>query len=176
MKMAKFTTRKKSNKTRIPPEVAAIADVAATYIANWTRKEVNKLKNTPLCIPVKHGYLIGNYSLRVNNNRTCSLYNSYDGFVHTFDSKINAVLYTIYTIKKSYAKADTILRLDSEINKNYIDTLTFSRAVNTARKKGDYDSVDIKQSRLEIAQKRLEAAREEISRMHRSAKINKVWE
>jgi hypothetical protein len=97
-------------------------------------------------------------------------------FVHRFESKISAILYTIYTIKCQYWAADQILRCDQEINKHYTDTLALRHCIEQARRRGDYDAVDIKNSRLEIAESLLNLARDRISKMHRTAKYNKVWE
>lgn len=160
----------------MPPEVKLIADLAAGYISYWTNTELGKLtKSTPLCIPLKNGYRIGLYTLTVNKNRTCELRDSNREFVHTFDNKISAILYTVYTIKNNLRKADEIITLDKEINKNYMDILAMKGIQAQAKARKDYETVDIRQSRLEIAQKQLEIARDKISKIHIHAKYNKVW-
>jgi len=69
-----------------------------------------------------------------------------------------------------------LLMWDREINKNYIDMLNLRRIVDAARKRGDYTVVDSRTARLEIAETKLNFAREKISAIHRTAKLNKVWE
>lgn len=174
--MAKSRTRKKSHKDSMPPEVSQIVDLAAGYISHWTNKELARMSQvTPLCILTKTGYKIGLYKLVVNKNKTCEVHNPNKEFVHTFDNKISAVLYTIYTIKNNIKKATEIIELDREINKNYMDVLAMKGSQSRARAKKEYDIVDIRQSRLEIAQKQLEIARDKILKIHTYAKYNKVW-
>lgn len=162
----------------MPPEVKQIANLATDYIKHWTSRELTRLQNerTPVCIPTATGYKIGNYNLFVNKNRTCEVRNHYNEFIHTFDNKVSAIIYTVYIIKNKLNAADEILRLDQEINKNYIDVLAMKRSQDRARTKKDYDIVDIRQARLDEAQKQLEIARDKLSKIHLHAKYNKVWE
>jgi hypothetical protein len=178
MKMAKSHTRKKSAKP-IPAEIAVQLDSVTDYIKQWTDRELEKIKtsnDTPVCIPVKGGYRLGNYRIQISPNKTSELYNQNRELVHTFDNKISAVLYTIYTIKMKYNTADEIMFWDKEINKNYTDSLNLKRTIDRARKSQDYESVDIRTARLEIAQANLDFARDKLSALHSHAKFNKVWE
>jgi hypothetical protein len=178
MKMAKSNTRKKYVKKRsspIPTEVVAAAD----YIKKWTTRELSKLqteKSAPLCIPVNNGYRIGLYYLTVNPNKTCDVQNPTREFVHRFENKISAILYTIYTTKKQYWKADEILTCDKEINKCYTDMLNLRHVIECARQRKDYITVDTRQARLEIAETGLTIARDKMQDLHRDAKLAKVWE
>jgi hypothetical protein len=96
--------------------------------------------------------------------------------VHTFDDKISAILYTIYTVKQKHWAADEIIALDSEINKCYADVQTLRHGLESARKRGDYFTVDTRQSRLELAETRLSVAKNKISKIHKTGKYYKVWE
>ena len=96
--------------------------------------------------------------------------------IHVFREKVSAVLYTIYTIKKQYWIANDIKYLDQEINKNYTDILTMRICMESAVKRGDYVYADIRQARLDTAQYKLTRAQEQLSAIHRRAKIAKVWE
>ena len=178
--MARSRTRKKSNKDiKLPPELSAVADLATEYIANWTTRELARISlsySTPLCVPTKHGYKIGVYTLTVNKNKTCELKDTSQEFTHTFDSKVSAVLYAIYTIKNNLNTAREILTLDKEINKNYTDILAMRSMRDRARAKKDYEMFDIRQTRLELAQNQLDLARDKISKIHKQAKYFKVWE
>jgi hypothetical protein len=176
--MAKSRTRKKSAKPQVPPTVREITNAATAYIKHWTNHELGKLQNahTPICIPTKYGYRIGTYTLNVQKNKSCELIDVNREFVHTFDNKINAILYTIYTIKNNYRKADEIIALDKEINKHSTDIMAMKRSQQHAKSKKDYEIVDIRQARLEIAQKQLEIAHNKISKIRLNAKYNKVWE
>jgi len=180
--MAKSHTRKKFVKkpnTPSPKEITQVTDLATDYIKHWTRNELGKLqqnRDTSICIPVKNGYKIGLYNLKIHPNKTCDVIDANGELVHTFDNKINAVLYTIYTIKRKYWISDEILVFDKEINKNYVDTLTLRRGIDLALANKDYFKVDVKQARLEIAQKKLELFKEKMMSIHRRAKLNKVWE
>ena len=178
MKMARSRTRKKSVS---PPnsQIRKLSNVATDYIKQWTERELGKLHATeksPVCVPVKHGYKIGLYHLHVNPNKTCDVQDHNREFVHRFESKISAILYTIYTIKKQYWLADQILYWDREINKHYTDMLALRHNMEQARKRKDYNALDIRQSRLEIAENKLNLARDRILKMHKTAKYNKVWE
>ena len=179
MKMAKSHTRKKFDKTPKPSEVRQLTNIATGYLKHWTNRELNKIQQStksPLCIPVNNGYKIGSYLLTVHANKTCDVYNHLRELVHCFDSKVSAILYTIYTIKQQYYQADEVIRWDKEINKNYIDMLNLRRIIEIAVKKKDYLTVDTRQARLEIAETKLTFAQEEISKLHRTAKYYKVWE
>jgi hypothetical protein len=176
--MAKSSTRKKFNKTPPKSVTREISTLATAYVKQWTQKELGRLQQqqNPICIPTNTGYKIGLYSLVVNSNRTCELFDHNSELVHVFDTKINAVLYTIYTIKHKYWVSDQILTLDKEINKNYVDAQTLRRGIQLAQDLKDFYKVDIKQARLEIAEKKLELARDKISKIYKTAKYYKVWE
>lgn len=183
MKMVKLHTRKKfvkkKSKNKPPDQVTQLTNQATDYIKQWTQRELGKLQenqDTSICIPTNNGYKIGLYNLRVNPNKTCELFDRNEELVHIFEHKISAILYTIYTIKRRYRAADDILRLDTEINKNYTDMLTLRRGIARATIEKDYVALDSKQNRLEIAERELELARAKMAQIHRTAKYNKVWE
>jgi hypothetical protein len=176
--MAKSSTRKKSAK-QVPTEVTQVINLAADYIKWWTDRELERLRTenkNPVCVPVKNGYRIGLYRLQVYPNKTCEVYDVNREMMHRFENKVSAIIYTIYTIKKQYRLADEILACDQEINKNYADMLSLRRSLEQAQRNKEYDIVDIRRSRLEIAQTKLEFARDKISKIHKHAKYNKVWE
>ena len=174
--MVKSRTRKKSNKSQaVEQALAATTD----YIKHWTNRELAKLQKeelNPVCIPTAEGYRIGLYFLTVNPNKTCDVFDYNHEFIHRFESKISAILYSIYTIKKKYWIAEQLVQLDTVINKNYMDSLSLQRVIDAAHKRQDFTTVDIKQIRLEIAQKELTAARAKIAKIHQEAKYLKVWE
>jgi hypothetical protein len=176
--MVKSHTQKKFAKPA-NKEIKAVSNAATDYIKQWTTRELGKLQQdhaSPLCIPVKNGYRIGLYHLTVNPNKTCDVYNHNKEFVHRFETKISAILYTIYTIKKHYWTADEILMWDREINKCYTDMVNLRRIVDGAKQRKDYVTVDTRVPRLEIAETRLNLARDKISKLHKTAKYYKIWE
>ena len=178
MKMVKSPTRKKFNNNH-PVIPRAVSNVAADYIKQWTNRELGRIQTEEVktvCVPVKNGYRIGLYHLHINPNKTCDVLDPNGEFVHRFENKISAILYTIYTIKQRYWIADNILQLNTEINKNYTDMLSLRRCIDQARLRKDFVAVDIKQNRLEIAEAQLNLFRGKIQQIHRTAKINKVWE
>ena len=180
MKMARSRTRKKSgNKTRPVVVPQAVTTAASDYITQWTKHELHKLQRvetSPICIPTKNGYKIGLYSLKLFPNKTCEVYDHNTEYVHTFENKISAVLYAILSIKRRYAAAREIIQLDTEINKNYTDMLAFRRSINCALQRKDYDTVDVKVARLEIAETRLTLARDQVAKVHKHAKWHKIWQ
>jgi hypothetical protein len=179
MKMAKSRTQKKSNKNPTPADIQNISNSVTDYLKYWTNKELEKLQSNKLqlvCIPIKNGYKIGFYRLTVHPNRVCDVYKHGNEFVHRFDSKVSAVLYTIYTIKNKFYNADEIMYWDKQISKCYTDMTNLRRIINQARINKDYVTVDTRIPRLEIAEADLSVAREKIAQIHRLAKINKVWE
>ena len=160
-------------------EIQAASAVATDYIKRWTDRELYKIQQeqtTPLCIPVANGYRIGQYRLKTNPNRTCDLHDHNGEFVHRFENKISAILYTIYTIKKKYWTADEILVWDREINKCYTDVLALRDTIEKARARQDYVTVDTRMPRLEMAETRLALARDKISKIHKTAKYYKIWD
>ena len=178
MTMVKSYTRKKYAKPA-NHEIRAVSNAATDYIKQWTTRELGKIQlgaSSPICVPVKNGYKIGLYQLTVHPNKTCDVHNHNGDFVHRFEGKISAILYAIYTIKRKYYAADEILACDREINKCYTDMLSLRHAVEEARKRKDYVTVDTRLPRLEMAETRLNLARDKISKIHKTAKYNKVWE
>ena len=177
--MARSRTRKKSSSKITSPEIKQIATIATDYIKHWTMLELSKLQQAnqiPICIPTASGYRIGVYLLTIKSDNACELYNAYHELMHVFESKISAVLYTIYIIKQKYSFADEILVLDKQINKSYIESLILQRTIDRARFNKLYDIVDIRQSRLDISQRQLTQARNEMATIYKRAKINRVWE
>ena len=176
--MAKpYTQKKFDNKAK--PTVAQELTQVTDYIKRWTNRELDKLQeqsSTPICVPTNTGYRIGLYRLHVHPNKTTDVYNHNSEFVHRFESKISDILFTIYTIKRKYGAADEILACNKEINKCYTDMLNLRRTIEQAKQRGDYVTVDTRMSRLEIAETRLNLARDKISKLHKTAKYYKVWE
>ena len=177
--MAKFRTQKKSNIKPTRADIKQLSNNVTDYLKYWTNKELDKLQSNsqqPVCIPLKNGYKIGFYKLLIHPNKVCDVFKYGNEFVHRFESKVSAVLYTIYTIKHKFHNADEILYWDSEISKCYTDMTNLRRIIDQARIKKDYVTVDTRMPRLEIAETRLTFARDKIGQIHRLAKINKVWE
>jgi hypothetical protein len=179
--MAKSPTKRKfakKTKPHLPPEMRQMTNLAADYIKHWTTKELGSLQRnkTPICIPINNGYKIGTYTLIINKNKTCELHDANKEFLHLFDNKINAILYTVYSIKNQIKTAREIMQLDMEINKNSTDITAMRRSQERARARKEYDIVDIRQARLEVSEKQLEDAKDKILKIQRYAKFNKVWE
>jgi hypothetical protein len=180
---AKAKTQAKSSKPKTPPMSAQkITDIdaekATRQIKNWTTQEIthlHKVNRTPVCVPTSDGYRIGLYKLNCQDNRY-RLYDANQTFVHEFDSKASAVLYAIFSIKNNVVKAAEILDLDQDINKNYMDVVMLSRRITGLQRQNDWTGAEIREYRLEIAERRLEALRDKISKIHRSAKYNKIWD
>jgi len=174
-------TRAKSTKPQISaiPKITEVDAAQATrQIKNWTRQEITHLHQvdrTPICMPTSDGYRIGLYKLTCTDHRY-RLYDADQMFIHEFDSKASAVLYAIHLIKDNIHKATEILDLDQDINKNYMDVLMLRRKIAGLQRQSDWISAEIREYRLEIAQRRLEALRDKISKIHRSAKYNKIWD
>ncbi len=178
--MARSRTRKKfakKEKVYIPPEISREIDQTAQRIKRFTDRELNNLqkKQTPLCIPVENGYRIGSYRLKYYPNRACEVWEDGKYLIHTFADKVSAVLYTIYTIKQNMQVAKDILQLDQRINKNNADIMYLRRFIKIRDSRGEYNEADIRRARLEIAEQRLKDAQAELARIHRTAKLNKVW-
>ena len=183
MKMAKLPTRKKFAKRRptveTPSQLKQVTSATTDYIKKWTQRELAKIQreeSTPICIPTDDGYRIAQYRLKVHNNKTCDVLDHNLEFIHRFEDKVSAILYVIYTLKQKYYQADQLLGLSTEINKCYADMLSFRWGVEQARKRKDFIAVDNRQARLEIAENRLNVARNKILKIHKEAKYLKVWE
>lgn len=178
MKMAKSPIRKKSDKKLDPIVNQAIKDTT-NYIKQWTLSELGKIQkeqHNPVCVQTDTGYRVGLYKLELNPDQTCALYNVNSELMHVFESKLSAIIYTIYTIKHRYKDAAEILQLDTEINKNYTDVVILQRQIRRAKETKQFDVMDIRQARLDNAQERLFLARNRISKIHKYAKYNKIWE
>jgi hypothetical protein len=180
--MARSRTQKKYAKptpTIFSPFVEKEISNASEKIKKWTKSELARIqrdKNETTCIPVKNGYKIGLYQLHVYPNKTCDVNDHHGELIHRFDNKISAILYTIYRIKSHLKIANEILSLDQEINKNYTDMCSLRSSLDSALKQKDYFKADVRQARLDIAEKRLELAKDKILKIHKTAKYDKVWE
>lgn len=178
--MVRSRTQKKFAKKTTPPSALKQVTSATTdYIKQWTQREMAKLQHeeqTPVCIPIKNGYKIGLYTLTVYPNKTCDVFDYNQEFVQRFDDKISAILYAIYTIKKKYWVADDLVQINAEINKHYTDMLNFRHSLEQAQKRQDFITVDVRQTRLEIAEFSLKLARDRLSKIHKTAKYYKIWE
>jgi len=177
--MGKSPTKRKSAKKTGPTIPRNITYATTDYIKQWTERELGKMQiqaAAPLCIPVKNGYRVGLYHLTVNPNKTCDVLDPNQEFVHRFESKISAILYAIYMTKRQYWRSDEILYWDQEINKNYTDLASLRYTIDQAQKRKDYVTVDTRMPRLEIAETRLNLAREHILKIHKTAKYYKIWE
>jgi Holliday junction resolvase-like predicted endonuclease len=162
-----------------PTALKQITTATTDYIKQWTQRELVKIQDKeqiPVCVPVKNGYKIGLYTLTVYPNKTCDVFDRNQEFVYRFDDKISAILYTIYTIKKKYWIADDLVKLNIEINKHYNDMLSFRRSLERAQQGQDYVTVDVRQTRLEIAEFYLKLARDKLSKIHKTAKYYKIWD
>jgi hypothetical protein len=177
--MAKQRTKRKSNKQPMPAEVSAVINLATDYIANWTKTELYKIEadsNTPICVSIPGGFKIGQYFIQVESTKRCIVLNSFKEHIHTFQDKRSAVLYTLHLVKRQYKAADQIVVLDDEINKNYTDVQIWRTRIAKARQRKDYEVVDIRNARLRVAEKHLEIARDNLSKIYLSAKYNKIWD
>lgn len=177
--MGKSRTKRKFAKKTSPAIPRDVTNATTDYIKKWTDRELSKIQieeGAPLCIPVKNGYRIGLYHLQINPNKTCNVLNPNREFIHCFDSKISAILYTIYISKNQYWRSDEILQWDQEINKHYADVANLRHIIEQAQKRKDYVTVDTRMPRLEISETRLNLAREHISKIHKTAKYYKIWE
>lgn len=180
MTMARSRTRRKfakKEKVNVPIEISREIDLTARRIKRFTDRELNNLQQAqnPLCIPTETGYRIGSYRLRCYPNKSCEVWEDSQTLVHTFRDKVSAVLYTIYTIKHNVHLAQEIRQLDEKINKNYTDIIYLRRVANAAEKRGEYNVADARIARIDLAQRRLTEAQAELARIHRMAKLNKVW-
>lgn len=181
--MAKSHTRKKFVKrppaAEPPSKLKQVTSATTDYIKQWTQRELSKIQKddtTTICIPTLDGYRVGSYRLKVYPNRTCDILDHNQEFLYRFESKISAILYAIYSIKRRYYLADELVRLNSEINKSYTDMLNLQHSLELAKKSKDYVTVDVRQARLDIAENRLKEARDKILKIHHTAKLNKVWQ
>jgi len=171
----KFVKKHKPFQKNIPQEVVQVTD----YIKRWTNRELAKIQQkdtSPVCTPTRDGYRIGQFRLKVYPNKTCDVLDHNLEFVHRFESKVSAILYTIYRIKNNHWQADQILQTSCEINKNYTDMLHFKHGVEQSLKIKDFVALDNKQARLEVAENKLQIYREKMLKIHRHAKLSKVWE
>lgn len=181
MTMAKSNTRKKFVKKHTPPQQQIPEEFTQVtdYIKQWTNRELVKIQqkdSKPICIPTIDGYRIGHYRLKIYPNKTCDVLDHNLEFVHRFENKISAILYAVYAVKNNHWQADQILQTSSEINKNYTDMLHFKHGLEQSVKNKDFVAADNKQARLAIAENNLQIYRDKMFKIHRHAKLSKVWE
>ncbi len=174
--MATRKNKKKKPDVDIPREISRIA---TDYLKDWTNREIQRIQvsnRNPICIPVKDGFKIGTYKITLHKNHTCDLHDFNSEYIHRFDNKVSAILYAVYTIKHKFHLADRILQWDNEINKNYTSSIFLRRTIAKGLASKDYFKVDMARARLELAEYKLQIARDNLLKMCKTAKYYKVWE
>jgi hypothetical protein len=128
---AKYHTRKKfSNQQK------KLVNLAANYIIDWTKKELNKYKNKPVVIQVgDYGFLVGKFKI-TGVTKNCWSVNDNDGqLVHYFISKTNAILFCMCETTQDFDSARELLELDSRIGKLENDLEQYQFGITTSKDK-----------------------------------------
>lgn len=182
MKTGKYTTTRKSKnkkqKEKLPPEIAAVADVASTYIASWTKRELQRLQQEtkPICFPVKDGYIVGKYTVKKLPTEQWRVTDVDNLHIHDFYYKLGAILYAIFSSKNQLVSAKEVLTLDVEFSKHDNDIRMYRHSITRAASNKNYFLYDKLVARLDVSRQRKEIAGAELQRIFNKAKFYKIWE
>jgi hypothetical protein len=180
MKTVKYTTTKKSKNKQgpLPAEVAVIADLASTYIASWTKKELQRLQHDikPICVPIKGGYIVGKYTIKKLDTEQWRVFDQDHAKIQDFYYKQGAILFAIYSSKNHLITAKELLSLDAEFTKHDNDIRMYKYSIDRAIANKNYFLYDKLISRLDVSKKKKELANEGLQRLFNKAKYYKIWE
>ena len=183
--MAKYRTAKKS-KIKKQAEAAVTAetvrtltDLVSSYVKSWARTEAQRIiKNTtvPLIMPIKNGYQVGRFKIIKEQRGFWTLYNVFKEPLEKFLDVRSAVAYSILYQLNRFKSAESVLSADQRLNKLQSDYQHYSKCMQSAAKRQDYNSIDILAARYYDAQFLLPLAQIELEKTLRMNKYLKVWE
>jgi len=183
--MAKSRTAKKSKikqtaENQVGAEaVEVFADLASAYIKSWARAEAQRIiqkESVPVIMPVKGGYQVGKHRVTREPTAVWALYNYHNEITEQFVDVRSAIAYSILYQLKRFKPADSVLSADKRLSKLEADFQHYSRCMQTAGKRRDYNTIDILAARYYDAQFLLPLAKEELEKTLRMNKYLKVWE
>lgn len=155
-----------------------LVDTAVKKLDNWIFKELEKLRygNFPVCLDFddKTLYIGGLFVKTINKN----MYQVYDSekTIHIFYSKYAATLYSLLIYAKHIKIADSILKHDISVAKNYDDINFYKKLLTKIVKKANSEDIDVIAAKLHEAKCRFQHNIEELEKTIINAKYMKVWE
>lgn len=155
-----------------------LVDTAVKKLDNWIYKEFEKLKYStfPVCLEFddKTLYIGGLFVKTLTKN----MYQVYDPekTIHIFYSKYAAILYCLLIYAKHIKMADSILKHDIQVAKNYDDINFYNKLLNSVVKKKCSDDIAVITAKLHEAKCRYQHNIEELEKTIINAKYMKVWE
>lgn len=182
MKTGKYTTTKKSKnkkqKEQLPPEIAVVADLASTYIASWTKRELQRLQQEtkPLCIPIKDGYMVGKFTIKKLPTEQWQVTDCDNLHIHDFYYKLGSILYAVFNSKNQLVAAKEVLTLDREYSKHDNDIRMYKYNITRALANKNYFLYDKLVARLDLSKQRKQIVGDELTRIFARAKFYKIWE
>lgn len=174
--MANSHTRKNKHSVTLD-EVKKVTDAAGKYVASWTVKEVNRLKNkTPIIVETAKGYLVGKYSVDLLGH-SWEVKNSWGELQGLFTSKRSAVTWCLLQETGRINSGKRLLTEDRRVNKLSQEATYYAFRKQRAIKTGDYFKADLCESRLSNIRFDLDYAKNELQKTLELAKYLKgIWE
>jgi hypothetical protein len=160
-------------------ELSVAEELFTTYLAVWTRQEVQDLITqgnlVVLNIPAKNGYRIGKFEV-ADIGGAWEVTNSGNDNRVTFGEKKSAVFYCLLEYKNMYNRSKELLFQDNEVYKLELDQKLYRHKYKQACQSKDSFGQDLCRARLSDINPRLGYAREQLEKLINSAKYIKIWD
>lgn len=168
--MDKSTTLNKS-------KVDQAVQYAVKHVKSWTREELRKIlsakpiKNElPLIIQMgDHGYIIGLYAIKHENNLWHMIYRYSDEEL-VFANKHAAIFYAVCNQSNRTLIADQIKNYDEDINRLIVEVDRLNQRLKQAIKRKNSVNIDLYRSRYEHAVAQLKSRQFRLEKTLKSAK------
>jgi len=185
-KMAVSHTAKKSKKPvpapnldqdLTPETLEAMLDVAATYIARWTQRELKSIAKTsrlPICWPLPSGgYRIGNDHVVPEHGYWRRIDAGMDR-KQLFGEKQSAIFYSLCRQVNEHRTADDIVKYDYEVRVLRNDLAHYQASLERSIRNGDGIRIDIWSARHDDAKLHLSEAEKQLKKSIQTAKYSKA--
>lgn len=161
------------NKSKVDQAV----QYAVKHVKSWTREELRKIlslkpiKNErPLIIQIgEHGYIIGRYAIKHENNLWHMIY-CYSDEEFVFTNKHAAIFYAVCYQSNRILIADQIKNYNEDINRLIVEVDRLNQRLKQAIKRKNSVNIDLYCSRYEHALAQLKIRRFQLEKTLKSAK------
>lgn len=162
-----------ANKSTIEQAVQA----AVRQVRIWTRRELQALldqtqhqRQKPIIFPLgKHGFLVGNYAIRRQQDYWCMIYRYNDQELEFTDQE-SAIMYAVLQQIGRRELADQLLQYDQTCSRLSQEIERFRLRYQQAGRRRNYQQKDLYQFRHDQAQMQLRHSRDLLEKTLKMAK------
>jgi len=180
--MTMGTSRTKKRQIKKLAESMAVEkvmdDLMGAYVDIWAHKELDNLIKSGFLVfmPISNGYQIGKYSIvKVSSGRWQVLNQWHETMAELFNNQ-SAVFYAIFEQQKQYSKSQELLLQDRIVGNLLSDYELYRHKYKRACSTQDAFGCDLCMARLSDLTPKLAHASDQLKKLVKLAKYNKVWE